>query len=359
MSLSERVKRLRGRMPRKAPGARGIEKAARNLGCERLQALTITGIGPRAACDAIYERRDAEGQSPFALGAGQSFERHLTRDGARVLRELYREAGRFSGAIQVLDLAERFPGRGGIAERLRTTEALVRTRRAGEPAPEILLSARLSVDIPGLDGSIEPDALVAEPDGRYRVVEIKSYADRRGKTDPARIRGACRQAAVGVHALEAILGPGAAPPIADLILRRPGSFTPTLRPMRLSAELRSIEAFFGEVKNTLERVEARIPSGASLDQRSALDALPIRYRESCKEFCALASVCRDQAEACGDPGILGDGAREVLAPVRSIDRALELLHGLGEPPRTTEEAALKKRLQSAFERYGKAVGYGV
>jgi hypothetical protein len=46
---------------------------------------------------------------------------------------------------------------------------------------------------------IEPEALVV-PDAEpfYRVIEIKSYPDRGGKTDPTDIRGVCRQAGVGV-----------------------------------------------------------------------------------------------------------------------------------------------------------------
>ena len=45
--LEERLKRLRGSLPASEPGARGLERVARNPGCARLRTLTMEEIKAR------------------------------------------------------------------------------------------------------------------------------------------------------------------------------------------------------------------------------------------------------------------------------------------------------------------------
>jgi hypothetical protein len=46
-SIQDRVARLRGSIEAKEPGARGIERVARNPDCLRLRAITIAGMTRR------------------------------------------------------------------------------------------------------------------------------------------------------------------------------------------------------------------------------------------------------------------------------------------------------------------------
>jgi hypothetical protein len=219
------------------------------------------------------------------------------------------------------------------------------------------------VQLLGIGHAIEPDVLVAaDADRFYRPIEIKSYPDRAGKTDPADVRSACRQAAVAVVALRgaarALHLPDvdlAVPSAGDLVLRVPGGMSATLRAMTLRSEVASLERAIGEAPRNLEELEAMLAPGATLDNPLVLDQIPTSYRTSCKEHCGMAGKCKQQASAAGEPAIIGDTARELLAPAGTISRALDLMNGRGAPPRTAEELALAEQLQEAFSQYRRAV----
>lgn len=66
--------RLQGAHKPEEPGARGIERVARNPDCLLLRALTITGFTPATAAR-ILGIRSKEGQSPFAIQMGQRFDK--------------------------------------------------------------------------------------------------------------------------------------------------------------------------------------------------------------------------------------------------------------------------------------------
>jgi hypothetical protein len=69
-NVTERIARLRGRLNAEEPGARGLERVARNPGCQRLRALTIAGVSPATAVGEVTVDLAREGQSPFALNFG-------------------------------------------------------------------------------------------------------------------------------------------------------------------------------------------------------------------------------------------------------------------------------------------------
>lgn len=366
--IEKRLSRLRGNLPAEEPGARGLERVARNPDCTRLRALTIAGITPASAAVAIYGEPAREGQSPFALAIGNRFETFLMQDGAANLLNLYREEGRLTVAeckvVVVPDLA---PGTTptSMARRRTETERLFKLKLRGSPkAPNLIIKPRIPVRLLGIDHDTEPDALVAADGDRfYRPVEIKSYPDRDGKTDAADIRSACRQAAVGGvslrHALDRFGVRGAeqlVPSVGDLILRAPGSMRPTLREMKLRGEVASLERAIGEAPKDLNELETMLPAGATLDDREVLDSISNAYRSSCREHCALAGRCKQAAIAAADPVVLGDSARELLAPAGTLSRAVDLLQGRGAPPRTPAEQAVAERLRESFLEYRKAVG---
>jgi hypothetical protein len=233
-----RQARLRGALGAEQLGARGLERMARNPACGLLKALTMAGVSPVTVVRAVYGDAPREGQSPFALAAGNRFEARLFDSGSARLLELYRQHGRLTVAeCRVVSVPEAEPGTTTAAMKRRQglTTHLLQLKLAGAPeAPHVIVKPRLTVGLLGLDFNIEPDALVAaDAELFYAPIEVKSYPDRAGKTDPADVRSACHQAAVAVIGLRgAAARLGAADPEAlvpargDLVLRSPGSYNP-------------------------------------------------------------------------------------------------------------------------------------
>jgi hypothetical protein len=368
----ETATRLRGTIPSRGPGACGLERMARNPACRRLRALTMVGTTPAEAMRSVYGEDPREGQSPFAIARGNAFEAGLFAHGAARLLALYREHGRLAvDDGMVVNIPDRAPGASPAAmarRRSLTLDCLERKLAGDRTAPHLLVKPRLLVLLLGAEYDIEPDALLAAgPDPFYRPQEIKSYPDRDGKTDPADLRGALRQAAVAVVALRQALhrlgisnADALVPARADLVLRRPGSDRPTLRPMTLAGEVDSLQRALDDAPRSLEELDtfvSAIAPGAALDDARVLDAIPNHYLPSCREHCALAPRCKRQAIEASDPVLLGTDAKEALAPI-SIVRAAELLRARDPTPRTPHEWAVAERLRDEAREYRRALRAG-
>jgi len=359
--------RLRGGLPPEEPGARGIERVARNPQCFKLKALTIVGITPATAAHRVLGMPDREGQSPFALALGNQFERRMLESAAAMLFTLYREKGRLDAAeAKIVNVDDLAPGSDLRARRRRETETrrILEAKRRGDPsAPNLVIKPRLQVTLVGVPHAIEPDFFVArDADVFYRSGELKSYVDRGGKTEQADIRSACRQAAVGVLGLrqelarQGVVNPArAVPAFGDLVLRAPGSFNPRLSTMTLEGEVASLERAVNEAPRDLDELQALLPPGATLSDPAILGNIPHHYRPSCKEHCDLWRFCRNRALATSQPVILGDLAAEQLAAAGTITRALDLMNGRGAPARNPAEAALAAQLREADAEHRRAL----
>lgn len=356
--------RLRGRLPREGLKARGIERVARNPDCDRLAALTLASVSPATYAKSILGEEVSDARSPLALAAGNHFESKLLADQAAGLVALYTAAGRLPPqGVTVVDLSSagstrREDGR----EKVRAaTRALITRALSGETVPDVVLKPRMVLTVAGSAHEVEPDALVWT-DGFYRVVEIKAYPDRGGRTDPEDLRGACRQAAVGVVALRALVTElghtdscDRVPSAGDLVFQRPGSSEGRLHPMTLAGEVDSLQRLLAALPSRLAEIVA-MTRGASIDDPAVLLALPKRWQGGCATTCALAGRCRGEMSACADPALLGEAAREGLAGVGSVVVALDLVRGKRVPANEAERA-LVDRLQPALRQYRKAVGH--
>ncbi len=369
--VSGRLARLRGSLEPEEPGSRGLERVARNPGCQRLRAITMVGLTPAGVVKQLYREDPREGQSPFAIGAGNRFERQLFADQAMRLLALYQQKGRLRASenrvVVIPELARGVSREAMLRRRALTDDLFLRKLRGDPDAPNLIVKGRVPVPLLGVPHDTEPDALVAADDELfYRPVEVKSYPDRAGKTDSADIRSSCRQAAVAVIGLRAAVerlgGRGVeeiVPARGDLVLRQPGSMGATLRPMTLAGEVASLARALDEAPRNLDELEALLADlgpGATLDDLEVLESIPNRYQESCREHCALAPQCKRAAAAAGDPVLLGSPAREALAATGSIQRALELMTAPSPRYRTREEEALGRLLREADEAYRTAVG---
>lgn len=377
--MEARLAELRGALAAEEPGARGIERVARNPACTRLKALTIASITPASAVKNVFGEAASEGQSPFALAAGNQFEGYLFESGAAKLLELYVRARRLEAqeckVVVVPDYdqplqtgaSKRQSIQRNMAQRRALTRKLLMMKLNGDAkAPNIIIKPRLSVSLLGVEHDVEPDALVAADSERfYRPVEVKSYPDRSGKTDPADVRSACRQAAVGVVALRSAVASVGLLNVeatvvadADLVLRVPGSYAATLRPMTLLGEVDSLERALNEAPRNLEELEALladIAPDATLSDPKVLDSIPNNYLPSCREYCAMALHCKQEAVTLGNPVLLGTRAGEELAAAGSIGRTIDLLRNRGRPARTQAEASLQAELQDVLREYQEVV----
>ncbi|HEY1774023.1 MAG TPA: hypothetical protein VGH91_12615 [Gammaproteobacteria bacterium] len=363
--MDPRIERLRGEIVAQEPGARGIEHVARNPECLRLRAVTIAGLPPSEAAK-ILDAPNDEGQSPFALAMGNRFEHQLLQNGAAELFALYRKEGLLalheSKIVAVSEFAPESKPRDLLRREAETKRLLLLKLRGSADAPNLIIKPRLRVILVGMPHPIEPDYFVAsDSEGFYRVGELKSYADRGGKTDQADIRSACRQAAVGTVALRQLLQtllPFASSDLvesrADLVLKVTGLMIPSLYSMKIEGEVDSIERALAESPTSLDELEALLPTGATLSDPATLSAIPNNYRSSCKEHCAMWRYCRAQAISNEQPAVLGDYAAEKLAPAGNISRAIQLMTGTGEPPRDAAEASLARDLQAANQVLQKA-----
>ncbi|MER9291494.1 hypothetical protein NKI71_14725 [Mesorhizobium sp. M0510] len=352
-----RLSQLRGGLAPVEVGARGIESVARNADCTRLRAIVIAGLTPTEVVKHVLGQKP-DAMSPFAMTLTQAFERRLLANAGASLLTAYREKGLLQQVeAKIASIADHAPGNSAASRnrRERETRRHVEAKLRGDPnAPNLILNPRLTLTIVGVTHAIELDYLVASDDAAmYRVGAIKSFADRGGKTNKANIRSGCREASVGTLALQQLLANlGRAPELAgdrvDMVLRAPGSFTPRLfASMRAESELASLTRALATSPSDLDQIEQLLPPGSTFATPGIIEQLPNHYCSACKEHCALWQRCRAQAQAQGQPIILGEQAAEQLAAAGSIGRAVDLLDGTGRPPDNRAEETLTAELRAA------------
>jgi hypothetical protein len=204
----------------------------------------------------------------------------------------------------------------------------------------------LTLDVAGTPAFLEPDAVVVHPDGRWTVVEIKSFPMIDGSAEPAKVGAAARQAAVYVLALERLaqrIDP--APQVAHrVLLVCPRDFSN--QPTAAGVDARKQVAVTRRQLARLTRIEdiaAALPEGTVFDLHqppgelaAAVEAVPAAYAPECLSACELVFHCRARARAAGAVTALGRAVRGELGGLTTIDAVLAAAHGEadggGTPP---------------------------
>lgn len=344
-------------LQRESLGARGLEHYARNPSCLRLAALTMLGVSPAQAVQTLFGEIALEGQSPFAMNVGNRFENHIFKNNAAELRTLYMKTGRLSNNnIEVIDIASTHPRTTLQDLQLRrdlTLEHIQNALTNTRGRPLLLIHPRLHLEFLDHRIDIEPDALLIMHDTTtIYPIEIKSYVDRGGYTPTASIRGACRQAAVGIVALRRKLELDI-PAHVDLILRQPTRFEPTLRSMTLQSEVESLERTIDQAHEQLGNILSTLEQQTlEIRDRTHFESLPNHFCDGCKEHCALASICKREAFNRGSPAALGKHAQDTLSALNSIPQAWALLRGERQPLNDQEVALLNdlREQEESFHR---------
>ncbi|MFD6796977.1 hypothetical protein [Streptomyces cyaneofuscatus] len=349
-TLRQRLAELRG--PSVAPhplDARALAALAANPGCKRRALLDGAGVDKGVLATALGSPAPF-GQSQFAFMRGNAFEAKVKADGGtELLRLLYERLGGGSpapaGDVSTPDLSAAGPeGRAA-----RTALALREATAAGGWA--LLDHPMLALEVAGSPAYLEPDAVVVHPDGRWTVVEIKSFPMIDASADAAKVGAAARQAAVYVLALERVAAVTEGAEVGhQVLLVCPKDFSNL--PTASVVDVRKQRAVTRRQLTRLTRIEdiaEALPEGTTFDPacspqelESAVSSVTAAYAPECLAACELAFHCRARSRAEGAVETLGRSVRGELGGLTTVAGVLAAAAGKEGDPADPTVAALRR-----------------
>ncbi|MFZ4274593.1 hypothetical protein ACOZFM_17965 [Streptomyces arboris] len=349
-TLRQRLAELRG--PSVAPhplDARALAALAANPGCKRRALLDGAGVDKGVLATALGSPAPF-GQSQFAFMRGNAFEAKVKADGGtELLRLLYERLGGGSpapaGDVSTPDLSAAGPeGRAA-----RTALALREATAAGGWA--LLDHPMLALEVAGSPAYLEPDAVVVHPDGRWTVVEIKSFPMIDASADASKVGAAARQAAVYVLALERVAAVTEGAEVGhQVLLVCPKDFSNL--PTASVVDVRKQRAVTRRQLTRLTRIEDiadALPEGTTFDPacspqelESAVSSVTAAYAPECLAACELAFHCRARSRAAGAVETLGRSVRGELGGLTTVAGVLAAAAGKEGDPADPTVAALRR-----------------
>ncbi|AQU68598.1 hypothetical protein [Streptomyces niveus] len=340
-TLRQRLAELRG--PDVAPhplDARALAALAANPGCGRRALLDGAGVDKTALAAALGSPAPF-GQSQFAFMRGNAFEARVKADGGtELMRLLHERMGAGSpqpvpGEVRVPDLSAAGPEGRAARTALALREATGAT--AGAAAWTLLVHPLLALEVAGSPAYLEPDAVVVHPDGRWTVVEIKSFPMIDSSADASKVGAAARQAAVYVLALERVADRVTGARVDHsvlLVCPRDFSNLPTASVVDVRKQ-RSVTRRQLTRLTRIEDIAATLPEGTSFDLErcssaeltAAVDAVTAAYAPECLAACELAFHCRGRARSAGAVEALGRGVRGELGGLTTVGAVLAAARG--------------------------------
>ena len=361
-----RLDSLRGGTPALSFTARTVAALTANPGCARRALMDAAGADKAAlATHAGFPRPSGASQSPFALTRGGIFEAQVKASGAADLVRLLRDRlGLDLPEVSYSDL-ESVGGNISREVRYRRTRALLlRAARHPDQAGTLYDHPMLRLQVGGHLAYLEPDVVTFQIQGKFHVVEIKSFAVIDGQADEESVAAAAMQAAAYIVALQDMLTAESLPAAAvstDIILVTPENFSPQATATfidvrkqiailrRQLARMTRIDMLLDELPAGLTFDLAPDPDGSYTRARgelaSALETVPARYQPRCLKTCELAGFCRDEARAADALTVLGSVVRDDLGSLDSISTALALASGIRQP--SADQADIARALRHA------------
>ncbi|MFF8843094.1 hypothetical protein ACF08N_10210 [Streptomyces sp. NPDC015127] len=346
-ALRQRLAELRGPAAQPHPlDARALAALAANPGCKRRALLDGAGVDKAALASALGSPA-AFGQSQFAFMRGNAFEAKVKADGGKELMRLLGLGDPGEGRVlEVPDLTASGPeGRAA-----RTALALREATGAG--GFTLLDHPMLALDVAGSPAYLEPDAVVVRPDGRWTVVEIKSFPMIDSAADAAKVGAAARQAAVYVLALERVAALTEGASVAhSVLLVCPKDFTnmPTASVVDVRKQLSVTRRQLARLTR-LDEIAGALPEGVTFDVEAcsteqladAVEQVPHAYAPECLAACELAFHCRDRARLAGAVEALGRSVRGELGGLTTIGDVLAAARGEAGDPDDPAVGALRR-----------------
>lgn len=289
----------------------------------------------------------AFGQSQFAFMRGNAFEARVKADGGT---ELMRLLGVDAPAeVRVPDLSAAGPEGRAARTALALREATAAGARDG--VWTLLDHPLLALEVAGSPAYLEPDAVVVHPDGRWTVVEIKSFPMIDASADAAKVGAAARQAAVYVLALERVAALTEGAEVAhSVLLVCPKDFSnlPTGSVVDVRKQLSVTRRQLARLTR-VEDIAAALPEGTTFDLErpaeeltAAVESVGAAYAPECLAACELAFHCRDRARESGAVEALGRGVRGELGGLTTIGDVLAAARGIAGDPDDPAVAALRR-----------------
>ncbi|MFF2193209.1 hypothetical protein [Streptomyces sp. NPDC058157] len=345
-TLRQRLADLRGpAVPPRPLDARALAALAANPGCGRRALLDGAGVDKTALAAALGTPA-AFGQSQFAIVRGNSFEAKVKGDGGAELLRLVHS--RLGAAAEPPGPDARVPDLTAAGPEGRAARTALALREATAARTWTLLDhPMLALEVAGTPAYLEPDAVVVHPDGRWTVVEIKSFPMIDGAADAAKVGAAARQAAVYVLALEqtaAKLSGAEVDHRVLLVCPKDFSNLPTAEPVDVRRERAVTRRQLARLTR-IEDLAAGLPEGLCFDPArpageltEAVAAVSAAYAPECLAACELAFHCRERSRAAGEPAALGRSVRGELGGLGSIEGALAAASGAGPDGDPTADA---------------------
>ncbi|MYV56058.1 hypothetical protein, partial [Streptomyces sp. SID3212] len=312
---------------------------AANPGCRRRALLDGAGVDKAALATALGSPAPF-GQSQFAFMRGNAFEAKVKADGGTELTRLVAErlgaTPPAPGEVLVPDLSAAGP-EGRTA---RTALALREATEAGVWA--LLDHPLLALEVAGSPAYLEPDAVVVRPDGRWTVVEIKSFPMIDGSADAAKVGAAARQAAVYVLALERVaVRTEGAEVDHRVLLVCPKDFSnlPTASVVDVRKQLSVTRRQLTRLTR-IEDIADALPEGTTFDVEqcsgaeltAAVESVTAAYAPECLAACELAFHCRGRARTDGAVEALGRSVRGELGGLTTVGAVLAAARGESGDP---------------------------
>ncbi|MEI7035062.1 hypothetical protein [Streptomyces pratensis] len=363
-TLRQRLAELRG--PSVAPrplDARALAALAANPGCKRRALLDGAGVDKGVLATALGSPAPF-GQSQFAFMRGNAFEAKVKADGgAELLRLLYERVGDGAPAPAGDVAAPDLSAAGPEGRAARTALALREATAAG--GWTLLDHPMLALEVAGSPAYLEPDAVVVHPDGRWTVVEIKSFPMIDASADAAKVGAAARQSAVYVLALERVAAVTEGAEVGHrVLLVCPKDFSNL--PTASVVDVRKQRAVTRRQLTRLTRVEdiaAALPEDTTFDPSSspgeleaAVESVAAAYAPECLAACELAFHCRTRSRAEGAVEALGRSLRGELGGLTTVAGVLAAAAGKEGDPADPTVAALRRAATLRAEALEGAAG---
>lgn len=353
-ALRQRLAELRG--PSTAPhplDARALAALAANPGCKRRALLDGAGVDKAALARALGSPATF-GQSQFAFMRGNAFEARVKADGGTELLRLLGVADPHGAHVPDLTAA------GPEGRAARTALALREATGAG--AWTLLDHPMLALEVAGSPAYLEPDAVVVHPDGRWTVVEIKSFPMVDSSADPSKVGAAARQAAVYVLALErvaALTKDASVDHSVLLVCPKDFSNLPTASAVDVRKQLSVTRRQLARLTR-VEEIASALPDGVSFDVEScssaqlasAVESVPSAYAPECLSACELAFHCRERARSAGAVESLGRAVRGELGGLTAVGEVLSAARGESGDPADPTVSALRRAHRLRAEALG-------
>lgn len=364
------LENLAGGTKRVRLNARTAAELVTNTHCSARRALDAAGIDKSKLADQLGSPAD-RGQSPFAIGRGNQFERRVKRDEYLELLGLLKQQGLDTTTVDIFDLKTDLPFTPANADEVlaarakATRDEIVRIAKGEAPAGRVIDGAALTWDIGGIPVRLETDALAWWVGGKLRVVEMKSYPIEWGQIAADKIAALAWQTAVYVAAVQDLLvEEGLDPDFVSteiyLVCPKNTGLQPVVVPHNVAPQLRLLRRFRSQAVSLEELADlvgavsvdvSALPSGEQADALAkALEQLRPSYQPNCLTTCDLAAHCRSCAQAQADPHLFGGEVVQLMVGMTDLHRAAELLNGAAPATPTESDFVAMTEAGRAAER---------